>query len=122
MSAIVVRFDGPRGGKPRATVPADDDASLTCVFGAHGGPTPDAGGQFGMICLGAREQAATVLPTFLREFIESEHRGDVPERLSSSFSKAKPHDGQARFAVLSIDDQGVSHTFSSGGARVGPAC
>jgi hypothetical protein len=45
----------------------------------------------------------------------------MPDRLSASFWKAMPRGEQARFAVLAVDAMGTSHTFSSGGAHVGPA-
>ena len=57
----------------------------------------------------------------MRHFIESE--GDVGDRLGAAFLKAAPRSPagiQARFGVLAVDEQGQSHTFSSGGASVGP--
>jgi serine/threonine protein phosphatase PrpC len=121
MSAIVVRFDGSRRGRPATFGQAIPGARLLCVLGTHGGPTPEAGGQFGLICLAGRDGGATAAPAFLRTFIESEHAGEMPDRLSASFCAATPRGDQARFAVLAVDAVGTSHTFSSGGAHVGPA-
>jgi serine/threonine protein phosphatase PrpC len=120
MSAIVVRFDGPRRGRRSPAKRRAEAGSLVSVLGTHGGPTPDAGGQFGMICLAGREGDATVAPVFLRRFIESEHKGAVTDRLSAAFMQSMPQGDQARFAVLAVDGAGRGHTFSSGGARVGP--
>jgi serine/threonine protein phosphatase PrpC len=125
MSAIVVRFDGQRRlGSPPRTAHADD-ASLVTVVGTHGGPTPDAGGQFGLICRASRDSGSTLVPSFLRQFIESEHQGEagVEARLAAAFLNATPHgqtSSRSHFAVLAVDYQGQSHTFSSGGAGVGP--
>jgi serine/threonine protein phosphatase PrpC len=121
MSAIVVRFDGPRRGRPPTSRQQTQDGSLMCVLGTHGGPTPEAGGQFGLVCLASADESSTVAPAFLRNFIESEHHGELPERLSASFCKATSRGGDARFAVLAVDAAGASHSFSSGGADVGPA-
>jgi hypothetical protein len=121
MSAIVVRFDGrQRPGRPVA-VPRLDDATLFTVHGTHGGPTPSAGGQFGMICLAGQNQGATAMPSFLRYLIESEHPGETAERAAAAFLKAAPRGGQARIAALLFDENGQSHTFSNGGARISPA-
>jgi serine/threonine protein phosphatase PrpC len=121
MSAIVVRFDGVRRGRSSLSQPRIDDASLVCVLGTHGGPLPDAGGQFGMICLAGHERGSTVAPAFVRRFIESEHRGEMVDRLERAFYRALPRGRQSRFAVLAVDAQGTSHTFTSGGARIAPA-
>jgi serine/threonine protein phosphatase PrpC len=121
MSAIVVRFDGGhRLGRPTG-VPRLDDASLYTVHGTHGGPTGAAGGEFGMVCLVGQDQGTTAMPAFLRYFMESEHQGEVQDRLTASFLKAMPRRGQARFAVLASHTDGQLHMFSSGGARVSPA-
>jgi len=124
MSAIVVRFGGQRRAARPASIPQLGDARLLTVVGTHGGPSPDAGGQFGLICLAGRgEPGATQVPAFLRQFIESEHHGGVADRLAAAFVQATPRalsTGQARFGVLALDDQGRSHAFAAGGAGVGP--
>jgi serine/threonine protein phosphatase PrpC len=121
MSAIVVRFDGRRRIRRPTAVAHVDDGRLVTIVGTHGGPAPDAGGQFGMICRAGRDP--TLLPAFLRQFIESEHHAEVEDRLVTAFRKATPRaqkGGQPRFAALAVDEKGQSHTFSSGGASIGP--
>ena len=63
MSAIVVRFDGRRRTHRPASIAPTGDASLLTVVGTHGGPAPDAGGQFGMVCLAGRADRS-VVPAF----------------------------------------------------------
>ena len=75
-----------------------------------------------MVCLAGTADRA-VVPAFLRHFIESEHLGGVEERLAGALRHAVPRfqmGGEARLGVLAVDELGQSHTFSSGGARVGP--
>jgi serine/threonine protein phosphatase PrpC len=120
MSAIVVHFHGRRGGRV-ASVPRLADASLVTVMGTHGGPTPEAGGQFGMGCVAGRD--TTLVAAAVRQFIESEHQPRVGDRLAAAFVEATsraPNGAHPRFAVLAVDDTGTRHTFSAGGARIGP--
>lgn len=120
MSAIVVRFDGRRRATRPAALPSLADGSLVTVLGTRGGPAPEAGGQFGMVCL-ADGSERSVVPAFLRHFVESE--GTDGDRLGTAFLKASPHAPaatRAGFRVLAVDEQGQSHTFSAGGASVGP--
>jgi serine/threonine protein phosphatase PrpC len=125
MSAIAVRFAGRRRQGPRPLVTRPDDASLVTLVGTHGGPTPDAGGQFAMVCATGRNTNPALVPKFVRQFIEFEHegQGEAGDRLAAAFLKAMPDSPQrehSRFAVLAVDDHGTRHTFSSGGASIGP--
>jgi len=121
MSAIVVRFDGLRRAGALAPNAHLDDTSLVTVVGTHGGPTPDAGGQFGIACLTGRD--TSVVGACVRHVIESEHPAEDGDRLAEAFSKATSgtqNRDHARLAMLAVDEHGKRHSFSSGGVSIGP--
>ncbi|MBV9132051.1 MAG: protein phosphatase 2C domain-containing protein, partial [Chloroflexi bacterium] len=115
MSAIVVRFDGDRRAG-RTAGSRLDDARLFSVLGTHGGPwiKPVAGGNFGLVCLAAERFGTTIVPTFLRNLLESEHRAALPERLNAAYVASMPIQEQARFAALARDETGARYAFSAG--------
>ncbi len=119
MSAIVVRFDGLRSVGRAAPAADSADASLITVVGTHGGPTPDAGGYFGMACLTNR--GAPLAAACVRELVESEHRADIQDRLAAAFSQATSRGDNSDpppSAVLAVDARGARHAFSSGGVSL----
>ncbi|HEV7662108.1 MAG TPA: hypothetical protein VGQ62_01140 [Chloroflexota bacterium] len=118
MSAIVVRFDGFRRPATRHTSPPVDDATLICLQGTHGGPRQDAGGTFGLICMVSHEHDRPRTSALLRYFLESEHVAEIPERLAAGWQRATAQGSPPRLAIVAVDEQGVSHTFTAGGAQV----
>jgi hypothetical protein len=113
MSAIVVRFDGVRQ-PASATARRLEDARLFAVFGTHGGPRPSSGGYFGLICLAGQHNGATLVPSFLSSYLESEHQASAADRLRAAYLASMPGEAQTRFAALARDEGGESHTFSAG--------
>jgi serine/threonine protein phosphatase PrpC len=113
MSAIVVRFDGLR--KPVRAVPTRlEDARLFSMLGCHGGPERTGGGNFGMVCLAGQQFGATLVPTFLRGFLEADHEASMPDRFGAAYVASMPIQGQARFAALGRDEAGAMYAFSAG--------
>jgi serine/threonine protein phosphatase PrpC len=113
MSAIVVRFDGTRQAGGGST-PRLEDARLFSVLGTRGGPKPGSGGNFGMVCLAGQKNGATLVPGFLRFWLESEHQAEMTERLNGAYVRSMPGQDQTRFAALARDEAGQSHAFSAG--------
>jgi hypothetical protein len=54
----------------------------------------------------------------LRYFLESEHVAEIPERLAAGWQRATAQGSPPRLAIVAVDEQGVSHTFTAGGAQV----
>jgi serine/threonine protein phosphatase PrpC len=113
MSAIVVRFEGPRPAVGGLT-PRLEDARLFSLFGTRGGPRPASGGNFGMVCLAGQQHGSTLVPGFLRNWLESEEQASLPERLNSAYARSIPGQEQTRFAALARDEAGRTNAFSSG--------
>jgi serine/threonine protein phosphatase PrpC len=113
MSAIVVRFDGLRHAQRPVAGLGMDDARLLSVLGTHGGPTTASGGTFGLVCL-AEQSEESLIPGFLRDWIESEHQVPAADRLCLAYLKSQPGPRRSRFAALARDESGQSYAFSEG--------
>jgi serine/threonine protein phosphatase PrpC len=114
MSAIVVRFRGPRhaSGLPRL-----QDATLFTLQGTHGGPNASSGGQLALVGLAGREQLGTLVPRFLRGVIEHEQAPTTAERLTQAFeAAARGESGPVRLSVMAVDEQGLLSELSTGWA------
>ncbi|MBV9579358.1 MAG: protein phosphatase 2C domain-containing protein [Chloroflexi bacterium] len=120
MSAIVVRFVGPR--RARAVRPASlQDATLVTLQGTHGGPKPASGGQLALIGLLGNEHLDGLLPPFLRAMVESEQEQELSmlDRMRAASARAAPDgDTAERLAVKAVDERGRLHAFSAGWAEL----
>lgn len=111
MSAIVVRYRGPRpAGGPTTRL---DNARLFSVLGTRGGPEPTSGGNFGLVCLADRRESTALVPGFVRDWLESEQQ-PMPERLTDAYARSVGGAEQPRFAALARDEHGGLHAFSAG--------
>ncbi|HEX2186310.1 MAG TPA: hypothetical protein VHN78_12480, partial [Chloroflexota bacterium] len=118
MSAILVRFDGaPLDRQAPAEAPA---GQLVWLRGLHGGPRPESGGPFGLVCLLDPAGTKDVLPAFLRRYLDSEHQAPVQQRLADSFLEAMGPRLDLPFAAVAAGGDGTPHHFAAGGAAVLP--
>ena len=116
MSAIVVRFLGPR--RPRASgLPDLEDATLLTIRGLRGGPSARSGGQFALIGVAGQEHLSGLVPQYLRSLIELEHEPSMSDRLGLAYLQATHgEDDFARLAMTGVDEQGIVHSFTAGWA------
>ena len=133
MSAVLARFEGPpdpRSAPPVAPVapaprpgPAGagalPDGTLIWLHGLRGGPHPDSGGPFGLVCLAPPQAIPGVLPRFLRSYLDSEDTLRGQERLARAYVSAAGPRINLPFSAVALEGGAPPATFAvTGGASL----
>jgi hypothetical protein len=129
MSAVLARFEGPpasRSAPPAAPAapaprpgPADalPNGTLIWLHGLRGGPHPDSGGPFGLVCLAPPQAIPGVLPRFLRSYLDSEDALRGQERLARAYVSAAGPRINLPFSAVALEGGAPPATFAvTGGA------
>ena len=138
MSAVLARFEGPprlplrpsgtpvpRPGAPAAPAPRPGPAgasalpngTLIWLHGLRGGPHPDSGGPFGLVCLAPPQAIPGVLPRFLRSYLDSEDALRGQERLARAYVSAAGPRINLPFSAVALEGGASPATFAvTGGA------